>query len=95
MAKHCQKHDITGDECWCCEEAELNSQEGARDRAYSDPDFLARRGGKGMHAQVAMSSAMQKISKLSPEHLDNLIALASGGPLPDGRGRVVIVPAER
>lgn len=89
MAKHCAKHDITGDECWCCEEEKLIA-DGTRDAAYSDPQFLAKRGGEGAHKQIQMSSTLSKLSQLSPEHLDNLIALAQGGA---GRRQVVVAPS--
>lgn len=78
-AKHCGKHDITypeGGECWCCEEIAMTQED--KDRNYRDPAFLAKRGGAG-NRQVIVSVAMDKLSQLSPEQLDRLIALAGGG----------------
>lgn len=91
MAKHCPKHDITGDECWCCEEEKINAEPGAREAAYRDPEFLAKRGGAGLK-QVIVSQAMNRLAQLKPEELDNLIALATGkAPSPAVRsGRTVV-----
>jgi hypothetical protein len=76
MPKHCAKHDITGDACWNCEEQELNAKgAAAREEAYSDPVFLAKRGGADTRT-VVQSKALHQLSQLSPEHLENLIALA-------------------
>lgn len=91
MAKHCGKHDITvadGGECWNCEEAAMSSEE--RDANYSNPEFLAKRGG-ATGAQVHMSNAMHKLSQLSPEHLANLIDLAKGNGPAAGSGRRQII----
>ena len=73
MAKHCGKHDITGDECWCCEEEAMTAED--RVRNYQDPAFLAKRGGIGK-GQVLMSHAMNRLSQLTPEQIDLLLASA-------------------
>jgi hypothetical protein len=91
MAKHCAKHDITGDECWNCEEQKLNADPAAREAAYSDPEFLAKRGGAD-HKTVIMSKTMNRLSQLKPEHLENLIALAEGrAPVQAASGRQVVI----
>jgi hypothetical protein len=80
MAKYCPKHDITGDECWCCEEEEINKS-GLREQKYSDPVFLQKRGGGSLGAHQA-NSVIAKFSKLSPQQVDRLIELLnkeSGG----------------
>ena len=92
MAEHCAKHDITGAACWCCEEEKLNAQgKEAREAAYSDPEFLAKRGGADAKT-VIVSKAMNRLSQLKPEALENLIALAEGRPLKHGShsGRTVV-----
>jgi hypothetical protein len=78
MANHCAKHDITGPECWCCEEEKLNATPGARELAYSDPAFLAKRGG-AKAADVQQSKILNRLSQLTPEQLDRLIAVAGAG----------------
>jgi hypothetical protein len=91
MAEHCPKHDITGAPCWCCEEQELNKKgPEAREAAYSDPEFLAKRGGADVKA-VVVSKAMNRLAQLKPEALENLIALAEGRPLKTSHtGRTVV-----
>ena len=78
--EHCGKHDITyqvGAQCWCCEESAMTKEDRARN--YSDPAFLAKRGGAGAHAQAVISNAVQKLSALSAEQLERLLALAGAG----------------
>ena len=91
MATHCAKHDITGPECWCCEEEEINAKRADhRELMYSSPEFLAKRGGADAK-QVHLSKAMSRLSQLKPEHLENLIALAEGrAPQQATSGRTVI-----
>ena len=83
-AKHCPKHDITGAECWCCEEEAMSPEQ--REAAYQDHAFLAKRGGASS-TQVQQSHAMHVLAQLSPEHLANLVELARQG---DGAARRVI-----
>ena len=77
MAKICGKHDVLGDECWCCEEEKLNATPGAREKAYKDPAFLKKRGGldagQAMHAAV-----LGKLAQLNPEQIDKLVAMLGG-----------------
>ena len=76
--EHCGKHDITyppGGECWCCEEQKLNAKPGAREAAYKDPEFLAKRGGLDKRA-AAHSAVMQKLEALTPEQVDQLLRAA-------------------
>jgi hypothetical protein len=81
MAEHCAKHDLTfstGGECWNCEEQKLIAA-GTREAAYQDPAFLHKRGGAQMH-QATVNAAIVKLSQLTPEQLNNLMALASAPP---------------
>jgi len=74
---HCGKHDIhfpEGGSCWCCDEQAMSPEE--RKKNYSNPSFLAKRGGVGLHQNAAANSTMQLLSQLSPEQLGNLLALA-------------------
>jgi hypothetical protein len=93
MAKHCGKHDIIGDECWCCEEQAMSAED--RVAAYQDPAFLAKRGGADRN-RVLISHAMNRLSQLTPEQIDRLMAVAGvtpGGaaaPSSSGRTRVAV-----
>jgi len=76
----CAKHDVPfpdGGECWNCEETKLNATPGAKEKAYRDPQFLKKRGGLDAAAAVR-SQALDKLSSLTPEQMDKLIALAGG-----------------
>jgi hypothetical protein len=77
MAKYCAKHDIHGEHCWNCEEAELDTAE-KREAAYSDPAFLAKRGGAS-RGEVIHNKALSKLASLDPDALERLIALANQG----------------
>lgn len=84
MATYCAKHDIHGEHCWCCEEQEINAK-GAEHRAkmYRDPQFLQKRGGSNAAAQAQQSAVVSRLSALSPEALERLLAFAeSGAPTP-------------
>jgi hypothetical protein len=79
--EHCPKHDITypqGGQCWCCEEQELHKT-GKHAAAYRDPHFLLKRGGAPIH-QTTVNAAVARLSQLSDEQLERLMALASGAP---------------
>jgi len=81
MAKICGKHDVVGDECWCCEEEKLNATPGAREKAYKDAAFLKKRGGldasAAIHAQV-----LGKLAQLTPEQIDSLLRMAGASTPP-------------
>lgn len=93
--KYCPKHDIHGEQCWCCEEEGINAK-GPEHRAkmYNDPQFLARRGGTSAAAQFQANAVVAKLSQLSAEQLDRLLTLATGGavqvtPVANGKRTVV------
>jgi hypothetical protein len=73
MAKHCPIHDITGEDCWNCEEAAMTAED--RVRNYQDPMFLQKRGGADRN-RVMISHAMNRLSQLTPEQIDQLLASA-------------------
>jgi hypothetical protein len=79
MAKYCAKHDIHGDVCWCCEEAEINAKGAAhRDKMYRDPAFLTKRGGANAAVQQQTNAVVSRLAALDPDQLDRLINLATG-----------------
>jgi hypothetical protein len=76
MAKFCGKHDIhfpENGECWNCEEQKMSPAD--REQAYQDPAFLAKRGGAKL-AEVQHNAKLNKLSSLSPEEIDSLLAMA-------------------
>lgn len=82
--EHCAKHDVVyqyGAKCWCCEDLALED----REKAYADPEHLAKRGGAGI-AQAAAAAHVHEVSKalsaLTPEQLENLIKLVSSPSAP-------------
>ena len=94
MAKICAKHDVIGDECWCCEEEKLNATPGARAKAYSDPAFLQKRGGLSA-ATALQATVVGKLSQLSPEALDKLLALAGVAPAAAASSGSTATPSAR
>jgi hypothetical protein len=93
MATHCAKHDITGAECWCCEEEKINATPGARAKAYQDPEFLRKRG--GLDARTAQTSkVLNALSQLTPEQLERLLSVAgaqAGAQVSPGASNVRVI----
>lgn len=92
MAQICLKHDVSYDkECWCCEETELNKDPAKRKAAYSDPQFLKKRGGLDA-GTAAQSAILNKLSQLTPEQIDKLLAVAGVAPsAPSGGGTRTVI----
>lgn len=79
--KYCPKHDIHAENCWCCEEAEINAKGPAhREKMYRDPNFLTKRGGANAAVQQQHNAVVARLAALSPEQLDRFMAMIEGGP---------------
>lgn len=99
--KYCPKHDIHAENCWCCEEAEINAKGPAhREKMYRDPNFLTKRGGANAAIQQAHTAVVARLAALSPEQLDRFMAMIEGstgapplGMIPVAAGKRILAAA--